>query len=85
MFFFSLPSRARTALVVLVAVPALGIVVLDPEQTGPEATAPLGVVITNQFGQVTVRTADGQLYTVTSQPAKVRQCDPGRTFPACTR
>ncbi|MFI5867691.1 hypothetical protein [Streptomyces sp. NPDC051546] len=86
MLFFSLPRRARTALVVLVGIPALAVVVLDPEHAGPAAAPlPLGVVITNDAGFVTVRTADGELHTVTAHPAAVRFCDPGRTFPACKR
>ncbi|MER6522588.1 hypothetical protein ABT246_37875 [Streptomyces sp. NPDC001553] len=83
LMFTSLPRPARTALIALVGIPVFAITVLDPDRLdGPK---PLGVVITRDGGRLTVRTADGRLHELTEQSAAARECDPGRTYPACTR
>ena len=81
MLFFGLPPLARSALLAL-AVVVLVITVFTPD-ADPAPRGPLGVVVTNTGTQVTVRTSDGQLHTVGTDPNRVTQCASGRTFPAC--
>ncbi|MCY0922344.1 hypothetical protein OS965_30000 [Streptomyces sp. H27-G5] len=83
LMFTSLPRPARTALIALIGIPVFAITVLDPDQLdGPK---PLGPVVTRDGGRLTVRTADGQVHEVIDHPAALRLCDPGRTYPACSR
>ncbi|MEJ8654891.1 hypothetical protein WKI65_44345 [Streptomyces sp. MS1.AVA.3] len=82
MLFFSLPARARTLILWLIAVPVLIVIFLVPDADSA-SRGPLGQVIEQQDDQLTVRTSDGRLHTVPAADGSARHCLPGNTYPSC--
>lgn len=87
MLVASLPPKARTALIALAAIVA-AIFFLGPKvsSSGTSSTGwPHGVVVAKVGDQVTVRSAGGRTYSVTTDPGSASGCTVGRSFPSCTR
>ncbi|WHM41133.1 hypothetical protein [Streptomyces sp. BPTC-684] len=80
--FFSLPRRARIALLLFVVLPILVASFIGlPDGAG--APLPRGVVVDRTDTRVTVRTSEGVRRIVRVDADQARHCVGGSAFPTC--